>query len=80
MKLENHHIVYVKTNFTKYITAVNSSVFLVDTSGRTEIDRGYGDTYHHAQDNYFSRPIFTESSAYSEPDSVGHALGWYSEE
>ena len=58
------YIVYVKPNSNSYITAVNSSAFLTDTAGWTEIERGYGDKYHHAQGNYFPQPIITEGGAY----------------
>lgn len=58
------YIVYVKPNENGYITAVNSSAFLSDTTGWTEIDSGYGDKYHHAQGNYFPESIFTEGGAY----------------
>ena len=51
--MEKHYIVYCKTDPNGYITAVNSSAFLLDTAGWTEIDSGYGDKYHHAQGNYF---------------------------
>lgn len=51
------YIVYVKVNESGYITAVNSSAFLTDVTGWTEIDRGYDDKYHHAQGNYFPAPI-----------------------
>lgn len=51
------YIVYVKTDDANRITAVNSSVFLTNTTGWTEIDSGYGDKYHHAQGNYFDKPI-----------------------
>ena len=54
------YIVYVKTNSNGYITAVNSSAFLPDTTGWTEIDSGYGDKYHHAQGNYFPQPLYDE--------------------
>lgn len=60
----NPYIVYVETNSSGYITAVNSSAFLPDTTGWVEIDRGYGDKYHHAQGNYFPLPIVTEGGAY----------------
>lgn len=59
-----HYIVYVKTNSSGYITAANSSAFLPDTTGWTEIDSGYGDKYHHAQGNYFPQPIRTMGGAY----------------
>ena len=60
----NPYIVYVKTNSTGCITAVNSSAFLPDTTGWTQIDEGYGDKYHHAQGNYFTQPIRTMGGAY----------------
>lgn len=56
--------VYVKSNSNSYITAVNSSAFLTDTTGWVEIDRGYGDKYHHAQGNYFEKPVTTMGGAY----------------
>ena len=58
------YIVYAKINSSGYITAVNSSAFLLDTDGWTEIDSGYGDRYHHAQGNYLPKPIITDSGAY----------------
>ena len=58
------YIVYVKPNDIGYITAINSSAFLPDTTGWVEIDRGAGDRYHHAQNNYFDQPIRTESGVY----------------
>lgn len=58
------YIVYVKPNSKGYITAVNSSEFLPDTTGWVEIDSGTGGRYHHAQNNYFPQPITTEGGAY----------------
>ena len=58
------YIVYARTNSNGYIIAVNSSAFLTDTTGWTEIDSGYGDKYHHAQGNYFPQPITTDGGAY----------------
>ena len=60
----NPYIVYVKTNSSGYITTVNSSAFLPDTTGWVEIDSGYGDKYHHAQGNYFPLPIITDGGVY----------------
>ena len=60
----NPYIVYVKTDSNGYITAVNSSEFMPDTAGWTEIDSGFGDKYHHAQGNYFLKPIRTMGGAY----------------
>ena len=56
--------VYVKTNENSYITEANSSAFLSDLTGWTEIASGYGDKYHHAQGNYFDEPIIPESGVY----------------
>ena len=64
MEFENPYIVYVISNSNDYITAVNSSAFLSDTTGWTEIDSGYGDKYHHAQGNYFPMPIMDERGIY----------------
>lgn len=58
------YIVYVKTNSNGYITTVDSSAFLTDTTDWVEIDSGYGDKYHHAQGNYFPEPIMTMGGAY----------------
>lgn len=60
----SHDIVYVRTDEQSRITSVNSSAFLTDTTGWVEIDRGYGDKYHHAQGNYFEKPIITDGGAY----------------
>lgn len=57
-------IVYVKTNENGYIVAINSSAFLTDLTDWVEIDRGTGDRYHHAQNNYFEKPIMTDGGAY----------------
>lgn len=62
--MDETYLVYVKTDSGGYITAVNSSAFLTDTTGWTEIDSGYGDIYNHAQGNYFPEPIYTEVGAY----------------
>lgn len=64
MEFENPYIVYVKINLNGYITDVNSSAFLTDTSGWVKIDEGYGDKYHHAQGNYFLEPIVAYKGVY----------------
>ena len=58
------YIVYIKIGDANRITTVNSSAFLTDTTGWTQIDEGYGDKYHHAQGNYFPQPIITLGGAY----------------
>lgn len=58
------YIVYIKLNENGYITAVDSSAFLTDIADWVEIDRGYGDKYHHAQNNYFDKHIMTMNGVY----------------
>ena len=60
----NPYIVYVKINSHNYIIAVNSSKFLTDITDWVEIDSGYSDKYHHAQNNYFPKPIIIENCVY----------------
>lgn len=54
------YIVYVKVDGENRILEVNSSDYLQSTEGWIEIDRGFGDKYHHAQCNYFDKPIMDE--------------------
>ena len=52
--------VYIKTDEKQRIIAINSDAFLPDTEGWVRIDEGYGDKYHHAQDNYLPAPLTDE--------------------
>lgn len=52
--------VYIKTDEANRITDVNSDAFFSDHTGWVEIDEGEGDRYHHAQGNYFDKPIYEE--------------------
>ena len=54
------YVVYVKVDESNRVTSINSSAFLADVTGWTEIDSGYGDKYHHAQGNYFPQPLYDE--------------------
>ena len=72
--MKNPYIVYIKQNDSGYITDVNSSTFLADTTGWTEIDRGYGDKYHHAQGNYFPQPIIDDRGIYRYKLADGKAV------
>lgn len=56
--------VYVRADESCRITAINSSAFLPDASGWVQIDSGYGDKYHHAQGNYFDRPLTDNRGVY----------------
>lgn len=58
------YTVYIKANSGGHIVAINSSAFLAVTTGWVEIDSGNGDRYHHAQGNYFEKPIRTPGGAY----------------
>lgn len=54
------YIVYVKLDERNLIADVNSSAFLTDLTGWTEIDKGYTQRHHHAQGNYFDKPIMDD--------------------
>lgn len=54
------YIVFVRFDDANLITAVNSSAFLLDPDGWMEIDRGYTQRHHHAQGNYFPKPLMDE--------------------
>lgn len=76
----NEYIVYVKVNNAGCIIAINSSAFLSDTTDWIEIDSGNGDKYHHAQGNYFDRPIIDERGIYRYKLVDGVAVGRTQEE
>lgn len=57
--MDENYVVYVQTDTSGRITAVNSSAFVPSDWG-VKIDSGAGDKYHHAQGNYFELPIYTE--------------------
>lgn len=61
----NTHKVYAKTDKNGVITAINSSAFLTDTTGWTEIDEGEGDKYHHAQNNYLPAGLTDENGIFN---------------
>lgn len=58
------YIVYVKVDESNRVTSINSSAFLADVTGWMEIDSGFGDKYHHAQGNYFDKPLCDEHGIY----------------
>ena len=63
MKMQPY-VVYVKVDESNRITAINSSEFLTDVTVWIEIDQGFGDKYHHAQGNYFDKPLCDERGFY----------------
>lgn len=66
--------VYIKTDDKNRITAVDSSGFLADTDGWTQIDEGSGDRYYLAQGNYFPKPIMDERGIYRYKLEDGKAV------
>ena len=57
--MQQNYIVYVWIDDQSRIIGVNSSAFIGDTSKWIKIDEGLGDKYHHAQNYYFEKPIYT---------------------
>ena len=57
--------VFIKTNDNNYITDINSDAFISDFDGWTEIDRGSGDRYRHAQNHYFAEGLTDENGVYN---------------
>ena len=55
-----YYIVYIRVDSSNRVLEINSSAFLTDTEGWTQIDEGWGDRYHHAQGNYLDGPLYTE--------------------
>lgn len=68
------YIVYVRTDAQDRITAINSSAFLRNTDGWTEIDSGYTQRHHHAQGNYLPKPITDNRGIYRYKLEDGKAV------
>ena len=64
--MENEYKVYVSVQ-DEYITSINSEIFLsqeeMDTM--TEIDKGQGDKYAHAQSQYLEKGLVDEHGRYN---------------
>lgn len=60
----DEYIVYVKTDSSGVITAINSSAF-ISGDGWTEIDCGEGDRFHHAQGNYLEAGLTDGDGLYN---------------
>ena len=56
--------VYIKTDEKNCVTAINSEIFIYDTTGWIEIDRGDGDKFAHAQGNYLPKSPTDENGVY----------------
>ena len=57
--------VYIQTDINKTVTAINSSIFLQDTTGWTEIDEGSGDKYAHAQSQYLEKGLIDKKGKFN---------------
>lgn len=64
MIIDNKISIYIKTNENDIVTAINSSIFISDTSGWILVDEGTGDRYAHAQNLYLEKPIADENGVY----------------
>ena len=56
--------VYVLPDADGRITAINSDEFIADLTNWVQIDEGYGDKFHHAQNNYLPKHIADERGIY----------------
>ena len=64
--MENEYKVYVSLQ-DGYITSINSEIFLSEEemSTMTEIDKGQGDKYAHAQSQYLEKGLVDEQGRYN---------------
>lgn len=59
------HKVYILVDGSGRIMAINSDIFLSDTTNWLLIDEGAGDKYYHAQGNYLDKPIMDDNGTYN---------------
>lgn len=57
--------VYIRTNADGCITAIDSDIFLSDTTEWIKIDEGEGDKYAHAQTAYLDKPVVDDFGRYN---------------
>lgn len=64
--MENEYKVYVSL-LDGYITSINSEIFLSqeEIQAMTEIDKGEGDKYAHAQSQYLDKELVDEHGRYN---------------
>ena len=68
--------VYAKINENNIITDINSSIFLNNIEGYTQIDEGSGDKYAHAQGNYLEKSLVDESGRFNYKFEARNAEGF----
>lgn len=57
--------VYIQTDSNKTVIAINSSIFLQNTTGWIEIDEGNGDKFAHAQGQYLEKGLMDEKGRFN---------------
>lgn len=64
--MNNEYKVYVSLQ-NGYITSINSEIFLLqeEMDAMTEIDKGQGDKYAHAQSQYLEKGLVDEQGRYN---------------
>lgn len=71
---EDEYKVYVRVDNAGRVVDINSSAFLPEPENWYCIDKGTGDRYHHAQNNYLSSPIMDERGVYAWKLMDGQAV------
>ena len=56
--------VFIKIDSKNRITAVDSEIFISDTSGWVEIDSGDGDRFVHAQGSYLPKSVIDDNGIF----------------
>ena len=62
--MEQPYKVLIHVDDAWRVVEINSSAFVTDTDGWTEIDSGFSDRHHHAQGNYLPGPLMDERGVY----------------
>lgn len=78
--MDDKYSVLVKVDETGRVVAINSSAFVHDTEGWTEIDSGWGDRFHHAQGNYLPSALADPRGLYRYKLVDGHIVPRTAEE
>ena len=72
--MEQPYKVLVRVDDAWRVVEINSSAFITNTDGWTEIDSGMGDKYHHAQGNYLESPLTDERGLFLYKLESGKAV------
>lgn len=68
------YAVLVRVDDEGRVTEINSSAFIQNASGWTQIDSGYSYRYHHAQNNYLPAPLMDDRRIYRWKLEDGRAV------